>query len=123
MDTLKFAWTRISSLFKKRAIENDMEKEMQFHVDMLVQEYEDAGMSNEDARIAARRRFGNMTRLKEQGRDIKGGGILDEFRQDLHYGVRLLRRSPGFASTRASLRKVRFTTSSCDGQQFASASP
>lgn len=96
MDRLKLAWARISGLFKKRAIENDMRKEMQFHVEMLVKEYEGAGMSHEDARIAARRRFGNMTRLKEQGRDIKGGGILDEFRQDLHYGVRLLRRSPGF---------------------------
>jgi macrolide transport system ATP-binding/permease protein len=97
MDALKFGWARVSGLFKKRAIENDMGKEMQFHVDMLVREYEGAGMSHEDARIAARRRFGNITRLKEKGRDIKGGGQLDELRQDLYYGVRMLWRSPGFA--------------------------
>src|SRR5438105_354351 len=97
MPTLRRVWTRISGLFTRHAIDNDMGKEMQFHLDMLVQEYERSGMSHEQARQTAERRFGNMTRLKERGLDVKGGGILDELRQDFHYGIRMLWRSPGFA--------------------------
>jgi predicted permease len=98
MSALRVAWSRVSGLFKRNVIERDMHKEMQFHLDMLVQELETAGMSAEDARKTAKRRFGNLTRLQEQGREIRGGGMLEEFGQDLHYGIRMLRRSPGFAA-------------------------
>jgi predicted permease len=97
MEMLKILWTRISGLFRKQAIENDIGNELQFHLEMLVREYENSGMSREEAEKAARRRFGNLTRLKEQGNDIRGAGLLDDLRQDLHYGIRMLRRSPGFS--------------------------
>jgi len=97
MEIAKILWARISGLFRQNAIESDMSKEMQFHLDMLTQEYENSGLPHEDARRSAQRRFGNVTRLKEASLDLKGGGILDEFRQDLHYGIRMLRHSPGFA--------------------------
>src|SRR5262252_4710221 len=98
MSALRVAWSRVSGLFKRNVIERDMHKEMQFHLDMLVQELESAGMSAQDARNTAKRRFGNLTRLQEQGREIRGGGMLEEFGQDLHYGIRMLRRSPAFAA-------------------------
>ncbi len=97
MGMLRLAWTRISGSFRKHTIDSEIGKEMQFHVDMLVREYERSGMSHEQAKATARRRFGNMTQLKEQGVDIRGGGWLDELRQDLNYGIRMLWRSPGFS--------------------------
>jgi macrolide transport system ATP-binding/permease protein len=97
MDSVRRIWNRIAGFLRKPAIEQDMDSEMRFHIDMLAQEFERSGMTAEDARLAARRRFGNVTRLKEQGRDVKGGGILDELRQDLFYGFRKLLHSPGFS--------------------------
>src|SRR5579871_5049634 len=97
MELLKIVWTRLFGLFRKQTIEADIGNEMQFHLEMLVHEYEASGMPHEEAEKIARRRFGNLTRLKEQGSDIRGGGLLDELRQDLHYGVRMLWRSPGFS--------------------------
>jgi hypothetical protein len=97
MEAFKLVWRRLSGLFRRETVEKDMDKEMQFHVDMLAQEYERSGMPQEEARIAARRRFGNVIQLKDRGRDAKGGGMLDELRQDLLYGTRMLRRSPGFS--------------------------
>ncbi len=88
---------RIIALFRKRAIEADMDKEMNFHVDMLSQRLEDAGIPRDEAHHAARRRFGNLVQLKERGRDAKVSRMLDELRQDVFFGIRTLCRNPGFS--------------------------
>jgi putative ABC transport system permease protein len=87
---------RIKAFFRRRFIERDMDQEMRFHIEMLMRDYERAGLSSSDARDAAVRQFGNLTQLKERGRDVRGAGILEEFRQDVVYGIRMLRRSLGF---------------------------
>jgi macrolide transport system ATP-binding/permease protein len=97
MALLKRAWMRFSALFRKRAIENEIGKEMQFHVDMLMSEYQASGMSRGEAEAAARRRFGNLTRLKETGSEIRGLPFFDELRQDVRHGIRMLWRNPGFS--------------------------
>jgi len=96
MNKLLLSIARIKALFVPEAIERDMDKEMRFHFDMLVKEYEASGMSSRAAKEAALRRFGNLTQLKERGRDVRGAGILEELRQDLQYGARMLRRNAGF---------------------------
>ena len=58
---------RVLALFRWRSRDRDMEREMAFHVDSLARDYARDGMSDVDARRAARQQFGNLTRLKERG--------------------------------------------------------
>src|SRR6266404_5282693 len=96
MEFLRAAYRRVKALFLGKALDRDMDKEMRVHLDLLVEEYERTGMSPEEARRSASRRFGNLLQLKERGRDIRGAGILEELLRDALYAVRNLRRTPGF---------------------------
>src|SRR5437867_1974170 len=59
-------------------------------------EYRASGASADDARYAARRRFGNVTHLKERTRDMWTFPSFESVRQDVRYALRTLRRSPAF---------------------------
>src|SRR5262245_31550038 len=98
MEKLKLMLTRFTALFRGSAIDRDMDKEMSLHVEMLAEQYKRSGMSADEARRAALRRFGNPAQLKERGRDIRGAGLLEELRRDMQYGYRMLRRNPGYTA-------------------------
>ncbi len=63
---------------------------------MLAQEYRRRGMSPGDARAAARRNFGGLTQMKESYREQQGLPAIETTLRDIRYGVRTLRRAPGF---------------------------
>ena len=96
MQFLKLCLARVKALFMRNSVEQEMNKEMQLHIDELAGEYRRLGMSSEDAVRAARRQFGNLDYIKETARDIRGAGFLDTFLRDLRYAVRTLRSSPAF---------------------------
>jgi predicted permease len=79
----------------RREFDADLEEEMRLHLEMRQQEHIDSGMNANDARAAARRRFGNPTVLKEKSRMTWGWEWLENLVQDANYGVRAMRRSPG----------------------------
>ena len=74
-----------------------MEREMAFHVDSLARDYARDGLSDVDAQRAARRQFGNLTRLKERGHDEPTMRLVDDVTRDVRHAARGLWRSPGFS--------------------------
>ena len=87
---------RIQALRDSDAVHREIDEEMRFHLDMRTEENVRRGMSPEDARREAERRFGRLTRIKEMGYEVRGGGFMETLGQDLRYGGRMLRKHPGF---------------------------
>ena len=90
---------RLGVLLRPRAFDDEMEEEMRFHLALEAMQRESASrgtLSTSDARLAARRRFGNTTCIKEERRRMTGLGFFDLARQDLRFALRTFRRTPGF---------------------------
>ena len=87
---------RIQGLWRSETIHREIVDELQFHIDTRVEENIRRGMSPDEAQRDAERRFGNMTRIREQGYDVRGGRWLETFWQDLRYGARVLIKNPFF---------------------------
>jgi putative ABC transport system permease protein len=78
------------------AVHREIDEEMRFHLDMRAEENVRRGMSPEDARREAEKRFGRFTRIKEMGYEVRGGGFVETFWQDVRYGMRMLLKHPSF---------------------------
>jgi predicted permease len=91
-------WLRLQTLFRRERAAQLLDDELQFHLDEQIAENVAAGMSLQEARYAARRVFGNSTLLKEEARESWGWIWLEQIGQDLRYGFRTLRKSPGFTA-------------------------
>src|SRR5947209_19110823 len=93
-------WSRIRSLgiglFRRSRVESDMAAELQFHIEARANDLAAGGLGYEEARRRARLEFGSAEKYKEEIRRARGLRLLDELRADFIYGVRSLRRAPGF---------------------------
>jgi predicted permease len=89
---------RIRSIARGRQIERELDDELQHHIELKTQENIDSGMSPEEARYAALRAFGGVEQKKELCRDADPLRWLEDLIQDLRYGLRQLRRNPGFTA-------------------------
>ena len=88
--------SRLKGLLQIHRLEHDLDDELLSHINMRTQDNMAAGMSPEEARCDARRRFGNSTLLKEDTRAMDIVGWIETTSQNLRYAGRMLRRSPGF---------------------------
>src|SRR5712671_636468 len=88
---------RLRSVFRKQVVDQDLEDEIQFHLQRQTDEYVAQGMNPEEARYAALRSMGRLQQAKEECREMRNVNFLENIGQDLHFGLRMMRRSPGFA--------------------------
>jgi putative ABC transport system permease protein len=98
MRILQLLRMRLRALFRSAAVDADLDEEMRAHLDRLVDEHVGRGLTPAAARAAARREFGPTTQLTEEAREARGVAWLVTGAQDVIYGVRLMRRAPGFAA-------------------------
>ena len=91
-------WYRMRALFRRSAIEDELDKELRFHVEQSVERYVKAGLSHEEALRRARIEFGGVEQAKEECRDARGVSLIESLIQDLRFGLRMLAKNPGFTA-------------------------
>jgi putative ABC transport system permease protein len=89
---------RLRGLFRDRRADRELDDEIETHLRLLAERYVRQGMTEAEAAWAARRKFGNVTLLKEANREMRGIRFIETLVQDLRYGLWMLRRNPGFTS-------------------------
>jgi macrolide transport system ATP-binding/permease protein len=88
---------RVAASFRRRRLEGDLDEELRSHLEMATEANLRKGMSPKEARYDALRSFGGVEQTKELYRDQRGLPMIETTVQDLRFGLRMLRRSPGFS--------------------------
>jgi MacB-like periplasmic core domain len=96
MKRLGELWRRLKFIFRRGKFQQELQEEMQFHLEMKARAVREAGLAPGEARAAAQRQFGNTLLLRETSREAWGWNMVETALQDVRYGFRQLRRSPGF---------------------------
>src|SRR5258708_6738217 len=89
---------RFRSLLHKEMAEQELRSELQFHLQEQINEFVAQGMGPQDARYAALRELGGLEQIKEECREMRKVNYIENFLQDLHFGLRQLWRARGFTA-------------------------
>src|SRR5947209_12213997 len=88
---------RLRSLVRRRTVEQDLDDELRFHLEQLVDRHVADGLAHDEALRRARLEMGGFDQVKEEHRDARGVRLLEDLGDDLRYAIRQVKRSPGFA--------------------------
>jgi predicted permease len=93
---MRTLFSKVLAMFRRRFLDQDFDAEVEAHVQMLIEQNVGRGMTPDEARQAALRSMGNVTRVKESQRESRGLPQIETLFADLKYGARTLRANPGF---------------------------
>ena len=99
MALFRILMSRCAALFRRRALDEDLEDELHSHLDFAITENIERGMSETEARQAALREFGGVAQIGEHYRMQRGLPFFAVLAQDLRFALRQLHKAPGFAWT------------------------
>lgn len=95
LDDLRF---RFRALLRRSRIEQELDEELQFHIERQTQAYVDAGLTPADARRRARAEFGGLDNVREACRNERRLPVIEDLARDVRHGLRTLRRTPLFTA-------------------------
>jgi putative ABC transport system permease protein len=87
----------LARVWERRKLEQDLAKELQFHIAERITAFKNMGLSEEEAGRQVRQEFGGIEQVKEVCRDARGTRWFEDFWQDVRYAVRMWCHRPGFA--------------------------
>jgi hypothetical protein len=91
-------WNRLANVFRSRRVDDDIQRELNFHINERAEQLHAEGMPLDEARRTARRHVGNTLRIREDTHRVNSVGWIELFTQELRFSLRIFRKNPGFAA-------------------------
>ncbi len=92
---------RLRSIFRRRAVEAELDDELRFHFERQIEKHVRAGLTRAEAMRRARIEFGGMEQVREDCREARGVGLVFQISQDARYALRMFARNPAFTAVAA----------------------